>query len=199
MNQSLYYKPNEASQEIRLLQILPVVSDSEKLECQLNSVPLSTAPDFTALSYVWGHVAITKDITVSGQTFAATINLCAALRHLRRQSTLGYSYSNVPCRLWVDAICIDQGNMMERSLQVTRMSGIYSRASRTTIWLGPEPEDSVVAMDTLADLSETISHSYTRMASEPRTGVVTDWTESQTVLPYTQAQIEAICRLYSRA
>jgi Heterokaryon incompatibility protein (HET) len=100
--------------------------------------------------------------------------------------------------MWIDAFCINQGNMRERSQQVTRMSDIYSRASRVIIWLGPESEDSVLAMDTLVDLGNKVGRDVERTKFQSRTGELLDWTEWRTLLPYTQAQIEAICRLYDR-
>lgn len=38
--------------------------------------------------------------------------------------------------LWFDHICIDQGKILEKSLQVQLISGVYSDAERVTIWLG---------------------------------------------------------------
>ncbi|KAF2756255.1 hypothetical protein EJ05DRAFT_488040 [Pseudovirgaria hyperparasitica] len=38
--------------------------------------------------------------------------------------------------LWIDQLCIDQGNVSERSQQVEMMEHIYSQASEILIWLG---------------------------------------------------------------
>lgn len=47
--------------------------------------------------------------------------------------------------LWVDAICINQGNMAERSHQVQMMWPIYKSAETVLVWLGPrEPNDGIV-------------------------------------------------------
>jgi hypothetical protein len=66
---------------------------------------------------------------------------------------------NGPRRLWIDAICIDQGNLHERSQQVRLMSRIYSRSQRLLIWLGVESQDSNLAMDFL-------SHTGRKMLAE---------------------------------
>jgi hypothetical protein len=55
-------------------------------------------------------------------------NLFAALQQLRRADDDTY--------LWVDAICINQANPVEKSAQVKRMHEIYSKASNVCIWLG---------------------------------------------------------------
>jgi|SRR6266498_3420146 len=61
-----------------------------------------------------------------------TVNLYAALRQLRRSDS-----SRI---LWVDAPCIDQSNLDERSQQVYIMGDIYSHANEVLIWLGEEHE-----------------------------------------------------------
>lgn len=39
--------------------------------------------------------------------------------------------------LWIDALCIDQGNPQERGHQVRQMASIYERARQVIFWLGP--------------------------------------------------------------
>jgi hypothetical protein len=46
-----------------------------------------------------------------------------------------------------NAICINQHEADERSGQILRMRDIYARASKVTVWLGPEREDSQTAID----------------------------------------------------
>jgi hypothetical protein len=59
--------------------------------------------------------------------FCVTTNLHNALKaHLLDEPRL----------LWVDAICIDQNNELERSHQVGYMREIYKRAINVTVWLG---------------------------------------------------------------
>ena len=60
-----------------------------------------------------------------------TENLAAALRRLRRTVE--------PRWLWIDAICIDQNIIAEKSQQVAMMGEIYKRANVVLIWLG-EPD-----------------------------------------------------------
>lgn len=42
--------------------------------------------------------------------------------------------------LWIDAICINQDNVLERNQQLLLMTDIYTRASRTLVWLGEQDE-----------------------------------------------------------
>lgn len=52
--------------------------------------------------------------------------------------------------LWIDALCIDQNNVVERNHQVGLMSRIYTKAFEVLAWLGPASDASDVAMDYLA-------------------------------------------------
>jgi hypothetical protein len=60
--------------------------------------------------------------------FMVTANCKVALRRLRRKED---DYI-----VWVDAICIDQGNDFERNNQVGLVRRIYSAASEVFVYLG---------------------------------------------------------------
>ncbi|KAI0145535.1 heterokaryon incompatibility protein-domain-containing protein [Xylariaceae sp. FL1272] len=69
---------------------------------------------------------------VRGGVVGVTANCCGVLRRLRRRGEEG----KVRVRLWVDAVCIDQGNVAERIMQVGIMGRIYGRAGRVLVYLG---------------------------------------------------------------
>ena len=52
--------------------------------------------------------------------------------------------------MWIDAICINQKDNVEKGAQVDMMGKIYRRASRVIAWLGPSADDSDVAMSEIA-------------------------------------------------
>src|SRR3569833_2284768 len=155
--------------EIRLMRILRSPDPEAEIECELvyrnlespgedEDVSQETEsnvqyekhlpPSVVALSYVWGDPTDTTPITINGAFFRVTRNLHRALRQLRESMTdsavqelMGWPY------LWVDAICINQSDMVEKSRLVPRMSDIYSLARDVIIWLGPVEdahEDSLV-------------------------------------------------------
>ncbi|KAF2435386.1 hypothetical protein EJ08DRAFT_729880 [Tothia fuscella] len=47
---------------------------------------------------------------------------------------------------WIDAICIDQSNVLERNHQVKLMSLIYSHATSVLSWLGADIDDSDILL-----------------------------------------------------
>ena len=47
---------------------------------------------------------------------------------------------------WVDSLCIDQHNNLEKAQQVRMMGEVYESAEDTFVWLGEQSEDSDKAM-----------------------------------------------------
>jgi hypothetical protein len=77
-------------------------------------------------------------------TLTIRADLALALRHLR--------YKKRSRILWVDNICINQGGTVERIYLVRHMGQIYRLAQKVGVWIGPEREDSDLAMSTLEHL-----------------------------------------------
>ena len=100
---------------------------------------------FATLSYVWGPPAPQCRIQVNGDEIGIGRNLETALRYYRHAGW------NMP--LWVDALCINQGDLSERSAQVRFMDDIYSAAADTFVFLRPgintddNYTDAVMAME----------------------------------------------------
>ncbi|KAH7010715.1 heterokaryon incompatibility protein-domain-containing protein [Macrophomina phaseolina] len=122
---NIYTPLNPGLGQIRILRLLPGL-DKEEIKCEL--FISTTATPFEALSYVWGDENGKIEITIQGERKPVTKNLEAALRHIR----LDDKHRD----LWVDAVCIDQGNETERNAQVRMMDDIYSNAKRVVTWLG---------------------------------------------------------------
>jgi hypothetical protein len=45
-------------------------------------------------------------------------------------------------RLWVDSICINQKDDVEKATQIEMMDQVYARAGQVLIWLGPSTPES---------------------------------------------------------
>lgn len=108
--------------------------------------------DYLALSYTWGNPADQREIIVNGQPLLITQNLEACLRVLRSKQYTQYGW-----KFWIDAICINQKNIVERAGQVKRMREIYTRAWTPIIWLGKQDESSDDALDLLMILASEYS------------------------------------------
>ncbi|PMD57957.1 HET-domain-containing protein [Hyaloscypha bicolor E] len=145
---------NKDEKKIRLLQILPpkeAPSFSVTPEFVLTTHNISEVPKYQALSYTWGppedgieaYKCEKKTILINGGLFLVLSNLMDALCHILQAWD---SADPVP-HIWINAICINQQNPIERGLQVQFMSEIYQTASQVLIWLGKSNMESRTAFD----------------------------------------------------
>jgi hypothetical protein len=56
--------------------------------------------------------------------------------------------------IWIDALCINQEDTLERNQEVKRMRTIYRTAREVVIWLGEEGDESSRAMKLVKTLSK---------------------------------------------
>ena len=49
--------------------------------------------------------------------------------------------------LWIDAVCINQGDSEERNYQVSIMGEIFKTAQKAYVWLGPGDDDTNYALE----------------------------------------------------
>ncbi|EEU35571.1 uncharacterized protein NECHADRAFT_86801 [Fusarium vanettenii 77-13-4] len=122
---------------IRLVTIEPGSWDSI-IECRVDVRKLDRGKSrFRALSYVWGDSNIRRAIRLNGDDFEVTVNLFEGLRQIRESMFENGTLSQLP--IWVDAICINQGDKDEKAKQVPNMHQIYSTAEEVLLWLGVMP------------------------------------------------------------
>jgi hypothetical protein len=134
MEPSTYSPLSHENREIRIVTIVPSLEPSLPIRCTTCKASLNSSPYYLALSYAWGDPT---PIFLDDIEIQVTTNLEAALRHIRAPSEL-------PC--WVDAICINQSDPVERGQQVQLMRDIYSEATEVIVWLGEEQDDSRLAV-----------------------------------------------------
>ncbi|KAJ0287876.1 hypothetical protein CBS470a_005141 [Colletotrichum nupharicola] len=116
---------------------------SSTLSLKLRKVLLDdNETSYSALSYVWGSPIETQQIEINGRLFYITENLNDALWQLHR--------NGVDPWLWIDAICIQQSDLAEKTHQVGMMRDIFSNAATVYIWLGPGTEEADQAMDLIS-------------------------------------------------
>jgi len=90
--------------------------------------------DYRCLSYCWGTDVRDAAILCDGYRFRVTQNLLRALQSLRRPKT--------NLLIWIDQICINQEDHVERSHQVSIMKHIFTHARKVVVWLGEEDDRS---------------------------------------------------------
>jgi hypothetical protein len=140
------YEPLKTLCCIRVIELLPGEQDAP-LACRLTEHDSATDVDYEALSYVWGELVFSERIEeVSTRTvICITEDLRYALQALR--------YPDRSRCLWVDAICINQAENVEKGHQVQHMGQIYERAHMVVVWLGRESgQEAFKLLQTLAEL-----------------------------------------------
>ncbi|KAM3065331.1 hypothetical protein ACMFMF_011268 [Clarireedia jacksonii] len=163
----LYPGPSLPSPDhIRLLKLQPD-NENADIKCELIATELRLAQAYEALSYTWGEplnyqaIHVTVPGSLESKEFSVTPNCYSALSRLR--------YKDRRRIIWIDALCINQSDIIERNHQVTLMSKIYSQATNVVIFLGHATQGSDLAIDFIVECdnpdSETSSLSYPK--SEP--------------------------------
>ncbi|CAN9366844.1 unnamed protein product [Alternaria alternata] len=126
------YEPLDSDlKEIRVLEVAPGIGD-ELVECTMRRISLrhEFVPIYETISYCWGPPRPPSTIRLNGHLTPVPASSEAALRRMR--------LSGRPRTLWIDAVCIDQSSVTERSEQVAFMSTVYRSGIRNLVYLGED-------------------------------------------------------------
>ena len=127
------HTPLKNDRHIRLLKLKHGRSNNSKhniLEGELHEISLDEPLlpySYRAISYAWEGQTPDRFLICNGKQLPITRNCEAVLRQVNRYA---------PLCIWIDAICIDQANTIEKSSQIPLMTQIYKRAYVVNIWLG---------------------------------------------------------------
>lgn len=134
---------------MRLLKLLPgkdptATAVAEPIRCEIVEVKLSSNTPYETLSYAWGPETPLRRIECAQGSYLA-------VRPTLYEGLLRPRYLTQERVLWIDALCINQGDNQERNHQVHQMKEIYGRAQKLVIWLdGPQNSSAVAAVRELA-------------------------------------------------
>jgi len=129
----LYSSLDPAKRQIRLSRMSYSPSgEKDSIGCELAVFSLDDAPEYTALSYCWGLQDATCEMVVNAESYSVRPNLYSYLLLMvhERQETWVY----------IDAICINQQDLGEKSTQVRLMGDVYRGATEVTVWLGVQSD-----------------------------------------------------------
>lgn len=159
------YEPLDGPNAIRALRLGSYNEETMIFQCSLESINLNDSghPPYYALSYTWQlpkyegeetplrpspiHVCCDNKILEIGENL---FDCLYQLEHLPKED----EDQSDDGLIWIDAICINQADLDERSSQVALMQKIYSQAAGTLIWLGKEDRISSHAIPLIQKLSE---------------------------------------------
>jgi hypothetical protein len=142
---SYRYSPLQHTDSIRILVLHPSSEESDPITCTIQQRRLCDAYDeYEALSYTWGDPTRRHEICFRNSTRRLTVgtNCHDALRNLRLK--------HEDRLLWIDAICINQGDLIERAQQVRIMDDVFSSALKVVVYLGEQVPESIALFEELA-------------------------------------------------
>jgi hypothetical protein len=148
--EAIEYDALTSQNHIRLLTLEPG-QESSLMSFSLATYTQEQCPPYEALSYTWGIDGESEVKNWKDSEFKVTPNLIDALHRLR--------HTQNPRTLWIDAICINQKNVSEKSSQVLLMRDIYTRASSVVVWLGNEATTTARAFQLLQNISTAKANS----------------------------------------
>ena len=119
--------------QLRLVRLDPG-APNDPIQCTVEVHYLDKSPHYEALSYAWGESDSGDTITLDKLPFIVSTRLMSALQSIRDDKK--------PRTLWVDALCIDQKNHVEKQEQVSIMGTIFKNCTNGLLWIGDESKPS---------------------------------------------------------
>lgn len=130
------YPSSLDSSHFRLIYLTESEDISAPIHIQLEEYSFTDHPEYETVSYVWGgeggDSTPCKPVYIGRywDVILATKNCSALLYFLRSQKV---------CRvIWLDAICINQADNVEKPAQISRMGDIYASCERVVAYLGDD-------------------------------------------------------------
>ena len=133
---SLLYGETMKGNEFRLACLPAVANPNAPVHVGLEVYADEDHPEYECTSYTWGgednNTSLCCPIYVGPywDVLLQTKNCYSMLQHIRPWRGMRM--------VWIDAICINQMNLIERAAQVAKMRQIYENCTRVIIYLGPD-------------------------------------------------------------
>lgn len=153
MSASSPYRPVDSkNKEIRLLGFETVSGAEEgdsrasRLACGIIHASLvgATPIKYNAISYCWGADTASTSVLLDGHEAQVPLSAQRALRAVSR------AQHGLELPVWIDAICINQKDVTEKSAQVANMRDVYAKAQTVFICLGEDDDNAAeVAIESI--------------------------------------------------
>lgn len=147
-----------STNQIRLIKLHPRAATNppepsdgpseEPLLCELGSFTRGSYPPFHALSYAWEPTGPNVSVLINGQSCQVSEIVEQALRWLWESQRETY--------VWIDQLCINQKDDIEKTIQVQKMRHIYTEADDVVAWLGMSFPHSDILFDYLHNMGISV-------------------------------------------
>jgi hypothetical protein len=143
----IYHPLDDSRHAVRFLELLPCLDSTTEIRCRLFESSLDENPRYVALSYVWGDTSSREYISVQGKPVEVIPSQAQILRVLRSRGEDSVS------AIWLDGLCINQQDFLERSSQVRLMKRLFAQARDIIVGLGEEIETDEQGIRVLAEIA----------------------------------------------
>lgn len=172
---------NAQLKDFRLLEVHPG-SDNDPLTTTLRPASFASkqAPSYETISYCWGDPLDRVDLQINHGEYRRPRTAVEAIRRVRllkRKRTI-----------WIDAICINQIDAIEKVQQVLLMKEIYARSKGNLIYLGEEDETTAVFAERFSSIKERFKDGWIQQL----------WATYGVLRAMTEASLVPAEKLYSR-
>jgi Heterokaryon incompatibility protein (HET) len=128
------YLPLETQDTVRVLVLHPALNFEDPLQCNvIHSKREYTGyknESYEVVSYAWESQQPSRILECQGRVIFITPTVESFLRHIRK--------GHWSIRLWIDAVCLNQKDSVEKGQQIYNIGEIYREARKCLIWLGEE-------------------------------------------------------------
>lgn len=137
----------------------------------------SDVPFYEVISYCWGPPEPSHRVFLdhSPDRPDEVSDACEGWYSIRQSLFLAlrqFRYTDRDRFLWTDAICINQEDDAEKSVQVARMGDLYELANHVLVWLGPASDDSDRTLNILNDIGQQVDLDDGRWRFHVREGAI---------------------------
>lgn len=173
---SYEYQPLQHDDSIRLLILHPSPNESDPIACTIRHAQLSSTArypkvypaffTYEAVSYTWGYSTQWTAISFNNgkEELSVGENCHAALRRLRKPTA--------DRSIWIDAVCINQQDLTERSMQVRMMNEIYTRAIGIVVMLSDQVPDCRLLLDEAIIVNNLLRHTDVIPRGRPTKAII---------------------------
>ena len=129
------YQPLSGKDAIRLVVLDPSTHETAPLTCRIIGYRCSSRSlEYSAISYVWGKHGLWEILEIRCDEDVRYLRITTNVENVLKR----FRQRDQPSYLWIDTICFNQSDEVEKAQQIPIMGNIYKTAVAVNIWLGPE-------------------------------------------------------------
>ncbi|KAJ2974812.1 hypothetical protein NQ176_g5862 [Zarea fungicola] len=138
-----YKSLSKENGELRLIRLRDgCTPSSDDYDFEMIYVSLDSLIPYHAVSYTWGSSEAVNSVNIDGHAAVISGNLHYALRQI-------FTVLQPGKWLWIDSLCINQLDAVEKSWQVAQMGRVFEAAELVYVCMGPAADDSDLLIEFL--------------------------------------------------